>query len=93
MSYEATPVIVPVIGLIVFLAFGLLCTFYPHEVQRYVLSNRFAKLSPGMRLKFMRRHVESALYIWELRIAGFLCLASAGLIFWALLQWPPKVFR
>lgn len=93
MSQESTPVIVPALALVVFLALGILCTFYPQYVQRYTLSERASKLSPAMRLRFLRSHVESAVYIWELRIAGILCLASAALVIYALVEWPPKVFK
>lgn len=91
MNQQTTPLAVPIIGFALFLAVGVLCTFYAEIVQRHATSDWSRKLSPVMQVPFLRRHLLSKAYIWELRVIGVLSLAAAAVILYSLLAWPPRV--
>jgi hypothetical protein len=63
------------------LAFGIACTFYPRKIQQ--LGNRIKfghDLDPYRRIKYMREFVEGPGYVQYLRILGLVCLGAAALV-------------
>jgi hypothetical protein len=87
LNHPATPLVVPIVGFAVFSILGAVCIFLPQKIQRYALSESFARLSPAMRLGILKRHVGSRPYIWELRIAGVLCLLAAADLLHTIITW------
>lgn len=78
--------IVPVVCCALFLAAGLLGTFWPRAVQTFEL-DCYGELSPFPLVSLLRKYVGSDVYISQLRIIGGFCLLAAGGLLYAVIQW------
>ncbi len=87
LGQQATPAIIYLVGFILFLAVGLLGTFWARAVQAYEVK-LYSGLNPLVLVSFLQEYVESETYIWQMRIVGVFCLLAAGVMCHAILKWP-----
>jgi len=85
IEHHFAPVLVNGLGFILFMAVGLLGTFWARAVQAYEL-NFYNSLNPFVLLSFLQEYVGSELYLWQVRIIGVACLVAAAALFYALLN-------
>jgi len=76
--------ILHVVGFVLFLAVGLLGTFWARAVQTCELK-LYAEFSPFSPVSFLEEYVGSEIYIWQVRMVGVACLGAAGALFYAVL--------
>lgn len=79
--------IIHVVGFILFLAMGLLGTFWARSLQTYELK-LYAAFSPFSPVAFLEEYVGSEIYIWQVRMVGVACLGAAGALVYAVLASP-----
>jgi hypothetical protein len=84
---QATPLIFHVVAFILFLAIGLLGTFWARAVQAYELKF-YSGFNPVLLVSFIQDYVKSEIYLWQIRILGVLCLIGAAVLFYTVPQWP-----
>ena len=66
-----------IVGFVLFLAVGLLGAFWPRVVQAYELE-LYGRLNPIALTAFIRKYVQSEIYVWQMRLVGVLCLIAAA---------------
>jgi hypothetical protein len=61
------------------LGVGVVLLFFPRRLQKVLLMDRWGPFrGPLSGSKFRRRHIQSTLYLWELRFGGVLALLFAA---------------
>jgi len=90
MTQQSTPIVVPIVGFLVFFGTGLFLAFFPHAVRRYVTSDYHQRRNILARLRLFRWYVSTRWFIWEMRLWGVVCLLASGLLGWILFHWPPR---
>ena len=85
IEQQFAPVVIHGLGFVLFMAIGLLGTFWARSVQAYELTF-YNSLNPYALLSFLQDYVGSEIYIWQVRIVGLVCLAAAAVLFYALLN-------
>jgi hypothetical protein len=87
MKQHALEANLPALLVVLFLtATGIILMFMPRRIQRIAALDKWGPFTgPTLGTKFMRRYIESRLYVWNLRFAGALALVFAGILLYALL--------
>ncbi len=68
-----------VLIILAFIVTGIVCTFFPRAVQKYAVRS-CERWPPIFKWYPPRKHVESGVYVWELRLTGAVTLVI-GLYF------------
>jgi hypothetical protein len=60
---------------------GAVLMFLPRRIQRLAAMDRWGPFTgPTLGTKFMRKYIESPLYLWQLRFGGALALVFAAVL-------------
>jgi uncharacterized protein YjeT (DUF2065 family) len=68
-----TSIIGSVLVVSAFIVTGILCAFFPRAIQKYALRS-CERWPPVFKWYPPRKHIESGLYVWELRLIGTVAL-------------------
>jgi hypothetical protein len=90
MAHQIWALLLDGVTFAVFLGFGVLCTFYPHVVQKL---DKIGPINLRPPFKFLRRHVASPQYISQTRIGGIVALLGAAFLLYTGLQLVIELIR
>ena len=75
-----------VLTVLLLLGIGIVMTFYTKRIQKLSTMDKWGPLTgPTLGTAFMRKYIESPLYIFELRMGGILAFVFAGVLVYDLL--------
>jgi hypothetical protein len=83
MARQIGTILLYVWGLAIFLGVGVLCTFYPHVVQR---TERIGPINLRPPFEFLRRQMARPEYIYQVRTTGILALLGAAMVLYDLVR-------
>ncbi len=87
LSGDPVSFVVGLLGFVVCLTLGSICTVYPHRVQSFATKSGLgALLNPLSRWGPLRRYMEGSLYTFSVRMTGVIALLMAAAILYGLLR-------
>lgn len=79
MAHQIGMILLQLFSLSIFLGLGVLCTFYPHVVQR---TDQIGPINLRSPFEYFRRRKASPQFIYDVRMTGIVALfCAAGIIY------------